>query len=201
MRLLKPGRCAGACATGEISRLARKIARHRAHDIFRKRRTFPLFTTIDDATEVSSPLIQRHRVDQQLRSALAKLPELHRAALTLRYFEEMDYRTYRKHARPYERRAARNSRPRPSLIAQTTSPGSRFNGLNLWQSFTTKSTTGSLLIFTANSPPTNRAPTTYSSRRLRRIPKNSPGNQNHEQDSGRNPRSATKPIRPSNNEC
>jgi RNA polymerase sigma factor (sigma-70 family) len=32
-------------------------------------------------------------LDQQLQSALAALPELHRAALTLRYFEEMDYRT------------------------------------------------------------------------------------------------------------
>jgi RNA polymerase sigma factor (sigma-70 family) len=32
-------------------------------------------------------------LDQQLHSALAALPELHRAALTLRYFEEMDYRT------------------------------------------------------------------------------------------------------------
>ena len=32
-------------------------------------------------------------LDQQLHSALATLPELHRAALTLRYFEEMDYRT------------------------------------------------------------------------------------------------------------
>ena len=31
-------------------------------------------------------------IDQQLHSALATLPELHRAALTLRYFEEMDYR-------------------------------------------------------------------------------------------------------------
>jgi len=31
-----------------------------------------------------------------LRSALATLPELHRAALTLRYFDEMDYRTGRE---------------------------------------------------------------------------------------------------------
>jgi len=33
--------------------------------------------------------IARHRA----HSALAALPELHRAALTLRYFEEMDYRS------------------------------------------------------------------------------------------------------------
>jgi RNA polymerase sigma factor (sigma-70 family) len=32
-------------------------------------------------------------LDQRLHSALAALPELHRAALILRYFEEMDYRT------------------------------------------------------------------------------------------------------------
>ncbi len=32
-------------------------------------------------------------LDRQLHSALATLPELHRAALTLRYFEEMDYRS------------------------------------------------------------------------------------------------------------
>ncbi|MFL6544999.1 MAG: RNA polymerase sigma factor, partial [Candidatus Udaeobacter sp.] len=31
-------------------------------------------------------------LDQRLHSALATLPELHRAAVTLRYFEEMDYR-------------------------------------------------------------------------------------------------------------
>ena len=29
----------------------------------------------------------------QVQSALATLPELHRSALVLRYFEEMDYRT------------------------------------------------------------------------------------------------------------
>jgi RNA polymerase sigma factor (sigma-70 family) len=32
-------------------------------------------------------------LDQQLHSALTSLPELHRAALSLRYFEEMDYAT------------------------------------------------------------------------------------------------------------
>ena len=69
------------------------IARHRAHDIFRKRRTVPLFT-IDDVIEPSSAAEPNStKLDQQLRSALATLPELHRAALTLRYFEEMDYRS------------------------------------------------------------------------------------------------------------
>jgi RNA polymerase sigma factor (sigma-70 family) len=32
-------------------------------------------------------------LDRQLHSALAALPELHRSALVLRYFEEMDYRS------------------------------------------------------------------------------------------------------------
>jgi RNA polymerase sigma-70 factor (ECF subfamily) len=70
------------------------IARHRAHDIFRKRRTVPLSTTIDEAIEPSRTAEPNSsELDQQLRSALAALPELHRAALTLRYFEEMDYRS------------------------------------------------------------------------------------------------------------
>ena len=67
------------------------IARHKAHDIFRKRRTVPLSEQLIEPVEPeptnTTPL------DQQLHSALAALPELHRAALTLRYFEEMDYRT------------------------------------------------------------------------------------------------------------
>ena len=64
------------------------IGRHRAHDVFRKRRTVPLANeTIESDTTNSTDL------DRHLHSALASLPELHRAALTLRYFEEMDYRT------------------------------------------------------------------------------------------------------------
>jgi RNA polymerase sigma-70 factor (ECF subfamily) len=69
------------------------IARHRANDIFRRRRTVPL-STVDEVIEASSAAEPNGpELDQQLRSALATLPELHRAALTLRYFEEMDYRT------------------------------------------------------------------------------------------------------------
>ena len=67
------------------------VARHRAHDIFRKRRT-PLVTHEGlETSDVNTP--DTLAMDQQLHSALATLPELHRAALTLRYFEEMDYRT------------------------------------------------------------------------------------------------------------
>jgi RNA polymerase sigma-70 factor, ECF subfamily len=70
------------------------IARHRARDIFRQRRTIPLSTTIDKVIAPSSTAEPNgSELDQQLRSALAALPELHRAALTLRYFEEMDYRS------------------------------------------------------------------------------------------------------------
>ena len=67
------------------------IARHRAHDVFRKQRTVP-FTHETIETSEANPS-DTLAMDQRLNSALATLPELHRAALTLRYFEEMDYRT------------------------------------------------------------------------------------------------------------
>src|SRR3989442_11610328 len=64
------------------------IARHRAHDVFRRRRSVPLSEipeTSEPETANATPAL-----DRQLHAALAALPELHRAALTLRYFEEMD---------------------------------------------------------------------------------------------------------------
>src|SRR5213592_3661530 len=67
------------------------IARHLAHDVFRRRRTVPLSQEIIETDD--SEATDTTAIDQQLHSALASLPELHRAALTLRYFEEMDYRT------------------------------------------------------------------------------------------------------------
>jgi RNA polymerase sigma-70 factor (ECF subfamily) len=67
------------------------IARHRAHDIFRRRRTVPLSEQLTET--VGAVPTNTAALDQQLHCALAALPELHRAALTLRYFEEMDYRT------------------------------------------------------------------------------------------------------------
>jgi RNA polymerase sigma-70 factor (ECF subfamily) len=67
------------------------IARHGANDKFRKRRLVPLS---EQATErMDSEATDTTVMDQRLHSALAALPELHRAALTLRYFAEMDYRT------------------------------------------------------------------------------------------------------------
>jgi RNA polymerase sigma-70 factor, ECF subfamily len=67
------------------------IARHKAHDVFRKRRTVPLPGQLTEPIELEPT--NTSALDQRLHSALATLPELHRAALTLRYFEEMDYRT------------------------------------------------------------------------------------------------------------
>jgi RNA polymerase sigma-70 factor (ECF subfamily) len=67
------------------------IARHRAHDVFRKRRSIPLSDPLPEPIETEPE--DTTALDRQLHSALATLPELHRAALTLRYFEEMDYHT------------------------------------------------------------------------------------------------------------
>ncbi|PYK08400.1 MAG: hypothetical protein DME65_14120 [Verrucomicrobia bacterium] len=66
------------------------IARHKARDVFRKRRTVSLSEQLTEPAE-SEPA-NTSALDQRLHSALATLPELHRAAVTLRYFEEMDYR-------------------------------------------------------------------------------------------------------------
>jgi len=73
------------------------IARHRAHDVFRKRRNVPLE---DDSSKEavfsqSNPGPDANETERhaQVYSALATLPELHRSAVMLRYFEEMDYRT------------------------------------------------------------------------------------------------------------
>jgi RNA polymerase sigma-70 factor (ECF subfamily) len=67
------------------------IARHKAHDVFRRRRTVPLPEQLTEPIEPEPP--NTSALDQRLHSVLAALPELHRAAVTLRYFEEMDYRT------------------------------------------------------------------------------------------------------------
>ena len=70
------------------------ITRYRARDVFRKRRTVPIS---DEMTEpVESETTDTTALDRQLHFALAALPELHRSALTLRYFEEMDYQSIEK---------------------------------------------------------------------------------------------------------
>jgi RNA polymerase sigma-70 factor (ECF subfamily) len=65
------------------------IVRHRARDVFRKRKPTSLLAEMIEIT--GSETSDTTAVDQQLHSALAALPELHRSALMLRYFEEMDY--------------------------------------------------------------------------------------------------------------
>jgi RNA polymerase sigma-70 factor (ECF subfamily) len=67
------------------------IMRHRARDVFRVRRTLPFSDEIAEQPETEAN--DGTALDRQLHSALAALPELHRSALTLRYFEEMDYRS------------------------------------------------------------------------------------------------------------
>src|SRR5947207_4952847 len=67
------------------------IARHRARDVFRRRRIVPLAHETIEISEREPT--DTTALDRQLHSALAALPELHRSALTLRYFEEMDYRS------------------------------------------------------------------------------------------------------------
>src|SRR4029077_4536424 len=66
-------------------------------DVFRKRRTVSL---PNEATESLASETKRNTsdefLDRQLHSALAALPELHRSALMLRYFEEMDYQSIEK---------------------------------------------------------------------------------------------------------
>jgi RNA polymerase sigma factor, sigma-70 family len=70
------------------------IARYRARDLARRRRTIPLSARIEEAIEPSLAVeMNGPELDRQLDSALAALPEIYRSALMLRYFEEMDYRT------------------------------------------------------------------------------------------------------------
>lgn len=73
------------------------IARHRARDLARRRRPEPLpedFAATDMVELEGSG--QKADLDGEVRSALAQLPELHRVAVTLRYFEELDYGTIEK---------------------------------------------------------------------------------------------------------
>jgi RNA polymerase sigma-70 factor, ECF subfamily len=71
------------------------IARHRAHDLLR-RRPLSLAETPNDAVdpEIANQVAAKEtEIDAQVQTALGSLPELHRMAITLRYFEELDYAT------------------------------------------------------------------------------------------------------------
>ena len=70
------------------------IARHRARDLVRKKRPEPLPEDFESTETVEFQSAgQNADLDGEVRSALAQLPELHRIAVTLRYFEELDYGT------------------------------------------------------------------------------------------------------------
>jgi RNA polymerase sigma-70 factor (ECF subfamily) len=65
------------------------IVRHRARDLARKRKPEPLPAKLSEQPEDVATTDES--LGTSLQAALAELPELHRAALTLRYFEELDY--------------------------------------------------------------------------------------------------------------
>ncbi len=65
------------------------IARYRARDVFRKRRALP--EDLERHVALATPEQSEGGLDRHVHSALAALPEVHRSALMLRYFEEMDY--------------------------------------------------------------------------------------------------------------
>jgi RNA polymerase sigma-70 factor, ECF subfamily len=65
------------------------IVRHRARDLARKRKPEPLPDDILQRADETESLHDSLGVN--VRAALTELPELHRSALTLRYFEELDY--------------------------------------------------------------------------------------------------------------
>ena len=72
------------------------IARHRARDVARRRRPEPLPEDFEANMVELEGSGQKADLDGEVRSALAQLPELHRVAVTLRYFEELDYGTIEK---------------------------------------------------------------------------------------------------------
>lgn len=70
------------------------IARHRARDVFRARRTIPLSDELNETADPSSDdFSQGAQLNGEVHAALATLPETHRLAITLRYFDALDYAT------------------------------------------------------------------------------------------------------------
>ena len=69
------------------------IARNRARDVFRGRRTVPLSDELNEEAAVSVETSSTGELDREVHAALASLPESHRIALTLRYFDALDYAT------------------------------------------------------------------------------------------------------------
>ena len=74
------------------------IVRYRARDLARKHRPAPLDEHLEghapsSPTYSASDMADEAERDEKLRAALAALPEIHRSALMLRYFEDMDYQS------------------------------------------------------------------------------------------------------------
>jgi RNA polymerase sigma-70 factor (ECF subfamily) len=69
------------------------IARHRARDLARRRRPEPLPHDFESSETVEPKSETNAELDSEVQAALSELPELHRMAVTLRYFEELDYAT------------------------------------------------------------------------------------------------------------
>jgi RNA polymerase sigma-70 factor, ECF subfamily len=67
------------------------IARHRARDLARRRRPEPLPHDFESTEPKTEP--ENADLDSEVYAALSQLPELHRMAVTLRYFEDLDYAT------------------------------------------------------------------------------------------------------------
>ncbi len=68
------------------------IARHDARDLTRRRRPEPLPHDFESAEAIEAKE-ENPDLNTEVQSALSQLPELHRMAVTLRYFEELDYAT------------------------------------------------------------------------------------------------------------
>ena len=70
------------------------IARHRARDMARRRRPEPLPHDFEPSeTVAASTETESESLESEVQAALSQLPELHRMAVTLRYFEDLDYAT------------------------------------------------------------------------------------------------------------
>jgi RNA polymerase sigma-70 factor, ECF subfamily len=70
------------------------ITRYRARDILKRRRSIPLSDDVAESlTQEAETASDTTLSDHDVHSALATLPVLHRTALALRYFEELDYKS------------------------------------------------------------------------------------------------------------
>jgi RNA polymerase sigma-70 factor (ECF subfamily) len=73
------------------------IARHRARDVARGRKSDALIEELEEVADANSAaqdqLAREAELHSHVHCALAGLPETHRIALTLRYFDALDYAT------------------------------------------------------------------------------------------------------------